>query len=276
MIAATLLGGCIPPGANAPPESANPPAPSAPKGNPPPLELDLSGLRDKPAWEMRPVVANARTENGQRVHIVAPGETGIAIARAYGIPWNEIVSANSLVEPYVIRAGQRLILPGSAATTPESRAAAFRIGIDDLVTGSEPARTTVVVPPDRPTTALTGPGRFVWPASGALTARFGTQGSGRFNQGIDIAATPGTSVRAASGGTVAYVGSGVPGYGGLILIRHDGGWISAYGRVSRTAVKKDDVVKAGDAIGRTGDDALHFELRRQRVPVDPVKYLPAR
>ncbi len=274
------LGGCIPPGAIAPMPTAPPPVvqtrPDAPR-----LDLDLSQLKDeRPIWEMRPVTARAMTENGRRYHVVAAGETGIAIARAYALPWSGIVEANALVEPYTIRVGQRLLLPGSIATapatipTPESRAAAFQIGIDDLVTGSEPAKMATA--PISPTTSTATPARFVWPLNGALTSRFGRMGNGRSNQGIDIAASPGAGIRAASAGSVAYVGSGVPGYGGLILVRHDGGWISAYGRVASASVAKGEAVKAGQTLGKSGGEPLHFELRRARVPVDPVKYLPTR
>jgi murein DD-endopeptidase MepM/ murein hydrolase activator NlpD len=275
-----MLGACVPPSAPAMRETPPPPV-TVTIATPPPLELDLSGLRDRPAWEKRPVVANARIENGKRVHIVAAGETGIAIARAYGVPWSDIVTANALSEPFVIRVGQRLVLPGETSAKPrdtlEARAAAFRIGIDDIVTGSEPARTSAAPtkPVVRPATTPTTTARFAWPASGPVTGRFGRQGS-RVSQGIDIDAPAGTAIRAASAGIVAYVGSGVPGFGGLILVRHEGGWISAYGRIASSVVAKDTVVKAGETLGRTGGDTLHFQLRRARVPVDPLGYLPKR
>ena len=217
---------------------------------------------------------------GGRYHRIREGETGIAIGRAYAIPWTAIVAANGLSEPFVLRVGQRLVLPGSmtapAASTPEARAAAFQIGIDDLVTGSEPARVASTTPAKPLGVAPAAGSSFVWPVGGALVSRFGPQGSGRVNQGIDIAAASGAGVRAASAGTIAYVGSGVPGYGGLILVRHDGTWISAYGRVANATVAKGDAVKTGQMLGKTGGEPLHFELRRARVPVDPVRYLPAR
>lgn len=217
---------------------------------------------------------------GGRYHRIREGETGIAVGRAYGVPWTTIVEANGLSEPFVLRVGQRLVLPGSVVTpaisTPEVRAAAFQIGIDDLVTGSEPARVASTQS-TKPLAAVTAASSsFAWPVSGGIVSRFGPQGNGRVNQGIDIAATSGASVRAASAGTIAYVGSGVPGYGGLILVRHDGNWISAYGRVANATVAKGDAVKAGQTLGKSGGEPLHFELRRARVPVDPVKYLPAR
>lgn len=273
-----MLGGCVPPGAISP----DPPPPVVTTMAPPPrLELDLSQLQDeKPIWEMRPVVARAVAANGKRFHVVGAGETGIAIARAYGLPWSRIVEANRLNEPFLLRVGQRLLLPAAAqvvatAKTPEARAAAFQIGIDDIVTGSNPAQGSSASPVRTPSPAVS-PTHFSWPLAGAITRRFGPQGSGQSNQGIDITASPGTGVRAASSGTVAYVGSGVPGYGGLILVRHEGGWISAYGRVATAVVAKGDVVGAAQLLGKTAGEPLHFELRRARVPVDPIKFLPAR
>ena len=275
-----LLAGCVPPGAvvsadaaPAPVALSPPSVPSSPSRASSRLDLDLSNLRDaRSAWELRPVTARARVENGKRYHIVAAGETGIAIARAYRVRWADIVTANALVEPFQIRIGQRLLLPESEASSPEARAAAFRVGIDDIVTGGEPARRGITresSPPD-------GTVRFGWPVEGKLVGRFGRGGSGRVNQGVDIDAARGAAVSAVADGVVAYVGNGVPGYGGLIRIRHAGGWISAYGRVARTVIAKDARVAKGEMIGRTGDDALHFELRRGRPPVDPMRYLAPR
>ena len=222
-----------------------------------------------------------------RYHRVREGDTGIAIARAYGVPWSRIVDANLISEAVGLRVGQRLLLPGSTgnnatARSIEQRAAAFQIGIDDLVTGTEPARAgrwterTAAVPAPLPATTGTATRAFVWPASGRVVGAFGAQGRGRMNQGIDLAAAPGTAIRAAARGEVAYVGRGVPGFGGLILVRHDGGWISAYGRIGSAGVAKGARVTAGQAIGRTGTDDLHFQLRRSRIAVDPLRHLPRR
>jgi murein DD-endopeptidase MepM/ murein hydrolase activator NlpD len=277
LAALTLLGGCIPPGASLPAAQSPPEGPAQPGSGR--LTLDLTKLTDEaPIWERRPVIARAVVEGGRRYHVVAAGETGIAIARAYALPWSRIVDANRLTEPFVLRLGQKLMLPvldsGPAPNTPEARAAAFRIGIDDLVTGSDPARgAEVAAIPKRPPSAAV---RFVWPLIGKIIGRFGPQGSGRLNQGIDIAAASGAGIRSASAGTIAYVGTGVPGYGGLILVRHDGNWISAYGRVASAAVTKGEAVAAGQTLGKSGGEPLHFELRRARLPVDPVNYLPKR
>lgn len=240
----------------------------------------------QPPYGLRP--GQSLLVPGGRYHRVGPGETGIAIARAYGIPWSRIVDANGLTGSFSVRVGQRLVLPGAtranqSAQSLEARAATFRISIDDLLTGSETARVAhwsppraVVAPPTSGQSLGAASQPFTWPAAGAIVARFGSQGRGRVNQGVDIAVAPGTGVRATAPGEVAYVGNGVPGYGGLILVRHDDGWFSAYGRVDSAAVGKGVRVAAGQTIGRTGSDTLHFELRRARIAVDPLRYLPGR
>ncbi len=208
-----------------------------------------------------------------RYHRVGAGETGIAIARAYSVPWSAIVTANNLAEPYVLRVGQRLLLPGAATLSAEVRAAAFRVNIDDIETGSAPAQTTVASTP-----VSNFSGRFIWPIIGTVAEKFGPAGEGRVNRGIEIAAPAGSNIRAAAGGTVAFVGNGgSAGYGGLILLRHGDGWISVYGRAAQANVANGQRVEAGQVIGSISDDAkLHFELRRNRTPVDPIGQLPSR
>lgn len=222
---------------------------------------------------------------GGRYHVVAAGETGIAIARAYGVSWTALIAENAMSEPYVLRIGQRLRLPGgsTAPMTPEESAAAFTLDIDDIMTGSAPAAAPPTAPARPPATAAgTAATRFVWPLEGRLLQRFGPAGGGRVNDGIKIAASLGAPVRAAAGGRVAYAGTDVPLLGGLILIEHAGGWISAYGHLDRVAVRNGDVVESGAIIATAGESGqvrepqLHFELRQNRRPVDPLRQLPAR
>lgn len=232
-------------------------------------------------------------------HRVGAGETGIGIAAAYGADWGEIITINALSEPYILRVGQRLRLPSDArALAPGpvdvgARAAAFRLDIDDILTGSQPAlaeaaRPTVgsVAPRQPVTTAIAGPaafaGRFEWPLSGPILARFGPIAPGKVSDGINIAAAAGTPIRATANGIVAYAGDQIGVYGGLILINHGGGWVSAYGHAGRIDVKRGQSVVVGDVIGRAGatgqvqTSQLHFQLRKNRIPVDPMKQLPPR
>jgi murein DD-endopeptidase MepM/ murein hydrolase activator NlpD len=243
---------------------------------------------------------------GGRYHMVASGETGIAIAQAYKVAWSDIVALNGLEEPYILRIGQRLKLPAGAqlaAAAPAARAPAkpgtqpSRIGalvvnIDDVVTGSQPAIAEgTAVPPAKPARAPVAAsvpvdvpkgfsGKFVWPLSGSLLTRYGPVGKGQISNGIDISATRGQPFRAAADGVVSYAGSEVAIYGGLILISHGGGWVSAYGHAERIDVTRGQAVKAGQVLGAAGQSGfaetpkLHFELRKDRKPVDPLQYLP--
>jgi lipoprotein NlpD len=118
-----------------------------------------------------------------------------------------------------------------------------------------------------------------WPSSGVLIGKFSSNGS--LNKGIDIAGDLGQPVLAASDGTVVYAGSGLRGYGELVIIKHSDTYVSAYGHNRRLLVREGQQVKVGQTIaemGSTGTDRvkLHFEIRRQGKPVDPLQFLPRR
>ena len=122
---------------------------------------------------------------------------------------------------------------------------------------------------------------FVWPVNGKIVSDYGASGGGERNDGINIAAPTGTQVHAAAAGTVSYCGNELKGFGNLVLIRHDNGYITAYAHVGSILVNRDQRVSAGDAIatvGQTGDVAspqLHFEIRASdKRPVDPRSLLP--
>lgn len=232
---------------------------------------------------------------GGRYHLVRAGETGIAIARAYGVDWGRVVTENALTEPYILRTGMRLLIPGDPRTmTLEERAAAFRLDIDDIVTGGQPAiaetarptRPTAssarILPPDAAVAApATLRGGFAWPAKGNIIRRFGPIASGERSDGIKIAVPLDTPILAAADGTVAYVGSEIPSLGGLVILQHGSGWTSVYGHAGQLLVQRGQSVKRGQMIALSGDSGtnraqLHFELRQGRTPVDPLPRLPTR
>lgn len=135
------------------------------------------------------------------------------------------------------------------------------------------------VPPATPGAAVFRPGQWQWPTQGQVVSRYAEGDKAR--QGIAIAGTAGQPVRAAAAGTVVYSGAGLVGYGELIIIKHDDEWLSAYGHNRRRLVAEGATVSAGQQIaelGRTGTsrDMLHFEIRRNGRPVDPLPLLPAR
>lgn len=230
-----------------------------------------------------------------RYHLVRPGETGIAIARAYGVGWAQIVAENDLVEPYILRAGQRIVIPRAGGQSAEERRAALRLGIEDIVTGGEPALAaneapvratrapTRLLPPD---VALAEPdrriGTFRWPVNGSVIRRFGRGASGERNDGIKIAVPLGTPVLATADGVVAYTGNGVAGLGGLVMLKHGDSWTSVYGHTGQILVQRGQSVRRGQTVALSGDSGfatqpeLHFELRKGRTPIDPIGQLPKR
>ena len=137
---------------------------------------------------------------------------------------------------------------------------------------------------DQPRIALAdaaAPPQFRWPVKGRIISSFGDIGATGRNDGIDLAVPEGTEVRSVADGTVIYAGEQLEGYGKLILIRHDDVWVSAYAHNSQVMVQRGDRVRRGDIVSRSGATGsverprLHFELRRNRVPVDPEAHLGA-
>ncbi len=138
----------------------------------------------------------------------------------------------------------------------------------------------VVIPSIAPKVpARSGSGRFMRPVDGKIISDFGPKDGGLHNDGINIKAAKGAPVRAAENGVVAYVGSEMAGYGNLVLIRHEGRWMTAYAHLGKTLVKKGDVVKIGQSIGTVGSTGtvdspqLHFEVRKGTEAVNPSAYL---
>jgi murein DD-endopeptidase MepM/ murein hydrolase activator NlpD len=131
-----------------------------------------------------------------------------------------------------------------------------------------------------------GRGRFVWPLQGPIVSDYGPKTAGQRNDGINIGATVGASVRSAAAGDVVYAGDQVPGFGNLVLIKHPDGWVTAYGHLSRVEVKMQQHVAQGEEIGRAGATGgvstpqVHFEIRyaptamERAKPVDPKLVLP--
>lgn len=277
------LAACVAPERRAAsPTPAKPVASAKPAATPRPTA--------KPAWTARKVVADAVAVPGGRLHTVKPGETGIAIARAYGVEWSKVAAANKLKPPYVIEVGDKLLLPSATAVASmsvEERARAFTLDIDDIITGGEPAAPVVRAPAKAPKPAPlvvpTGSApSFGWPVEGRVISGFGPKAGGRFNDGVNLKASAGAPVRSAGDGVVAYAGDAIPGFGNLLLVKHAGGWVTAYGHNEALLVARGKRVARGEVIARAGatgsvaEPQVHFELRKGRTPVDPVKVIGGR
>ena len=232
---------------------------------------------------------------------VQRGDTLYGIAFRNGIDVRDLAEWNSLSAPYTIYPGQRLRLyprdgaasaaarPAATETRPTSPpATAATPGATETAATKPPATAPATMPPataplaTKPapvTSAPTSNIRWRWPADGALLSRFVTGEPTK--QGIDIGGASGASVKAAADGVVVYSGSGLVGYGELVIIKHNDAWLSAYGHNRARLVNEGAVVKAGQQIavmGRTGAprDMLHFEIRHNGKPVDPLQHLPKR
>ncbi|MBF6023744.1 peptidoglycan DD-metalloendopeptidase family protein [Lysobacter niastensis] len=216
--------------------------------------------------------------------VVKRGDTLYRIAFSNGINARDLAAWNGIAEPYTIQPGQRLKLypPSAATTAPASRPANPP---RSTAATSKPGATKPVAPKPKPAApapppvpASSGFG-WRWPADGDLIGRY--VAGDPTKQGVDIAGNGGAAVRAAADGVVVYSGSGLVGYGELVIIKHSEQWLSAYGHNRSRLVNEGQLVKAGEQIaemGRSGAarDMLHFEVRYNGKPVDPLLYLPKR
>lgn len=268
---------------------------------------DRTSARTAGKTDARPVTPQiAPSTNG--LHTVQRGDTLYAIAFANGLDHREIAIWNRLESPDLILVGQVLRLtppPGAVEIRPlDDEPAPSAQPLAEPVVLREPqavllpyseanwaqvsgARPAVAAAPKpaspAPAPAVTAPAAgasfdgWLWPADGTLAGRFGAAGG----KGIDIAGTRNAPVKAVAPGKVVYSGSGLRGYGRLLIVKHAGEYLSAYAHNETILVKEGDTVTAGQRIALMGDsDAdrvkLHFEIRRYGKPLDPLNYLPER
>ena len=207
---------------------------------------------------------------GAKLHVVRRGDTVQRIARRYGVSARRLAATNEIAPPYRIYPGQALRLPGAGGAVERRVAQRPRPA---RRAGKPPRAVSLAPPPPR------AGKRFLWPVEGPVAVRFGRRGKGLRNDGINILARRGTGVRAAENGVVAYSGNAVRGFGNLVLIKHAGGWMSAYAHNAVLLVRAGQKVRRGQTISRVGSTGsvsrpqLHFELRRGRRAVDPLRYL---
>ncbi|MHA6164005.1 peptidoglycan DD-metalloendopeptidase family protein [Pseudomonas sichuanensis] len=227
-------------------------------------------------------------------YVVKPGDTLFSIAFRYGWDYKELAARNNIPPPYTIRPGQPIRFSsgagGSTTVVTSSPSSSSKTTVIRRPVGTPPpaanngksatsassssSQTVAQVP-----AAERAVGGWTWPSNGVLIGKFASNGS--LNKGIDIAGDLGQPVFAAADGAVVYAGSGLRGYGELIIIKHSDTYVSAYGHNRRLLVREGQQVKAGQTIaemGSTGTDRvkLHFEIRRQGKPVDPLQFLPRR
>jgi murein DD-endopeptidase MepM/ murein hydrolase activator NlpD len=238
---------------------------------------------------------------GERV-VANNSTTAYALAKKYKVPMNDLIVLNRMPSPYVISPGQEVILPATVGAISEQPSwsrplAQPSIDREPLVPRNTLRNNAVTVdelpPLERQpsrlerdagsSVALTDFGhdeKFLWPITGPILMAYGPRNSGGQNDGINIGAPRGTPVVAAANGVVLYAGQDTKGFGNLVLIRHGNAAITAYAHLDRMVVDKDSVVAKGDMIGTVGSTGdvkgpqLHFEIRKNSKPIDPMPLLP--
>ena len=250
-------------------------------------------------------------------YVVKPGDSLYMIARANKVPFVELQQVNGITDPKKVMPGTTLKVPAANVAVAEVQqpagelaptAAAAAVTVPAVSAPAaeraapQPAQPTIingVVPPAAaiaPTgTAVKGDKIAVatpqaaaqavastklrWPANGKIIAGFGGRPDGTHNDGINLSVPLGTEVHAAESGVVAYAGSELKGYGNLVLVRHDNGWVTAYAHNDEMLVKRGDKVKRGQVIAKAGKTGtvdqpqVHFELRQGSKPVDPTPFM---
>ncbi|VAW74714.1 Murein hydrolase activator NlpD [hydrothermal vent metagenome] len=225
-------------------------------------------------------------------HTVGQSDTLYSVAFLYGKTVEQLAGWNGIRKPYTIYRGQkiRLIAPPrkpppvvrrpapskpkvSAPSKPKRSASPAVKPSQPKVTASRPKAATAVPAVSK------GPPVWTWPAKGKLIRRFDARAAGK--KGINIAGKPGAPVRSAAAGKVVYAGSGLSGYGRLIIVKHNKDFLSAYAHNRKLVAREGQQVKKGELIARMGSSAtdrtqLHFEIRKKGRPVDPLIYLPKR
>jgi lipoprotein NlpD len=265
-------------GGHAPPATVPPPAPPAPVAPP----------------------ATREAHDGQ--YVVQAGDTLYSIALAFGQDFRDIARWNGLDDPTHLHVGQTLrIVPPATSDAEAAAAEAVPVPISPSGTletrpltpsapTTAPPEPATPSPPQQAAQAPGGSGAFAgkaaaaepeavwaWPSTGKLLERFDET----HNKGIEIAGSVGDPVWASNDGQVVYSGSGLQGYGKLVIIKHTDDYVSAYGHNNEILVTQGQVVKRGQHIADLGmTDAptprLRFEIRRRGTPVDPLTYLPSR
>jgi len=216
--------------------------------------------------------AGETRREGVSFYVVKRGDTVYSIAFRYGLDYRELADYNNIRSPYTIYVDQRIRLPRkveaksapSPATPPPTPA----------------TQTAEVKQPAKPAERVTDAGiEWRWPYEGEVVNPFSLDG--KINKGIDIRGKTGDAVRSTADGVVVYAGGGLRGYGKLVIVKHNARFLSAYGHNRTILVKEGDRVKAGQAVAKIGgntgsEELLHFEIRRNGKPEDPLRYLPPR
>lgn len=233
------------------------------------LALLLTACADAPG--QAPVINKAPHRVIPAAAEVAAGDSIYTVAWRFGLDYQDIAEWNNLRAPYSLRPGQKLRLRAGRAPVRSATGATTVSTVTTAVTTPAPAAKKPAAAPAKPA----APGKWRWPAEGQLVGKF-SRAKGQ--NGIQIAGAPGSAIRATAGGEVVYAGEGLRGYGKLIIVKHSPAFLSAYAHNRQIMVAEGARVKPGQQIAQMGDSGaarvmLHFEIRQDGKPVDPLKFL---
>lgn len=260
------------------------------------VALALGALSGCSYPEFTPVESGTRSDVPKSVpktvkrpayYIVRRGDTLYSIAWRYGFDYRQVAKWNAIGQPYTIYPGQKLRLSKPPKTASAGAKTAAKSAPAPSKSASKPApkasgarksASSAPLKKSRKAAAKGGDApvkRWHWPAKGKVVTSFSRSGG----KGIDIAGRFGQPIQAAADGEVVYSGSGLIGYGQLIIVKHNKRYLSAYAHNNKILVKEGDTVRGGQRIaemGRSGSNRamLHFEIRRDGKPTNPMRYLP--
>lgn len=243
---------------------------------------------------------------------VQPGDTLYSISRKYETPVNDLAVMNKMTAPFTLKPGQKLKVPNlntvqtkpvseikqenkkSAQTKTSEKIVDKKSTTKDVKTQTTQkiAQTKVVEKPKTTQTKISSDpkktlpkisarssSKFSWPVRGAILSGYGPKKGGLVNDGINISANLGTSVKAAENGVVAYAGNEIKGMGNLIIVQHSDGWMTVYAHLNSMNVRRGAKVVVGQPIGTVGKTGkvdkpqLHFEIRKGTKSYNPTQYL---
>jgi murein DD-endopeptidase MepM/ murein hydrolase activator NlpD len=243
---------------------------------PPPVSPVATNATVKQATSPAPSATGAK-----QTYVVVAGDTLHKIARQYQISVSELLAANNLAPHTKLKLGSQLIIPTARAPQPAAPKTVTNLKPDATPPAANIRKITPTqtLPAENKDATATTSLSFRWPVRARVVGPYGTSPSGQENHGINLSVPEGTPIKASEEGVVAYAGNELKTYGNLVLIRHANGFVTAYAHCSEILVKRDEVIKRGQVIAKSGQTGnvptpqLHFEIRKGSTPVDPMTYL---
>ena len=210
---------------------------------------------------------------------IVTGDTLDSISKKYKVTKKELIRFNKIKYPYILKPGKFIKIPVSKRYKIKKGDTLYKIAKCSSTNVLEIKNKKIVKKNNIKKKPIKSKEIFIWPVEGSIITYFGKQKGGRKNDGINILSVKGNPVRAAMTGKVIYRGNELLAWGNLIIIKHKNNWTTAYAHLDKLLVKKGEIIKTGDiiaSIGATGNvdkSQLHFQVRKNSKPLDPMKFL---